>query len=332
MTGAAAFLLRNSLMGRLVARLSASDRQGGGLQEEVDIARLYGLLHFRKHKEWPYISAGKGQPPEKVLPKFSVQRASVNADLAAQIAELAQAMNHSLPEHALKMEKFVYTPSQENQSDPTAIRVQPGRESTFSGRTPFRLSVAPSSARAGATGLWLHNKVDVGTVICLYPGIAYLPMDRANLVGEEHNPHLWARYDGTILNAKAFLEKPLGDPRHGAALRSYVPTMIGLGRHINHPPAGTKPNVLQIAVDLPSGTFPASLRRFIPNMFYRTPGLFDLAVPPSVWMHTLAFIAVRPIFDEEIFVDYRLQNTAAAPEWYTPVDPDTVKRRWGSSE
>ena len=42
----------------------------------------------------------------------------------------------------------------------------------------------------------------------------------------------------------------------------------------------------------------------------------------------LAFVAVREIEDEEVFLNYRLNPQVQKPSWYAPVDVEEDKRRW----
>jgi hypothetical protein len=45
---------------------------------------------------------------------------------------------------------------------------------------------------------------------------------------------------------------------------------------------------------------------------------------------TVALVALRPIQDEEILLNYRLNPNAPAglPDWYSPVNVDEDARRW----
>ena len=42
----------------------------------------------------------------------------------------------------------------------------------------------------------------------------------------------------------------------------------------------------------------------------------------------LALIAVQPIHDEEIYLNYRLNPQVQKPAWYAAVDAEEDKRRW----
>ena len=77
-------------------------------------------------------------------------------------------------------------------------------------------------------------------------------------------------------------------------------------------------------------TTDGALRAYIPVVSYTgkekenaSPGVEDPA--PLV-----ALVATRPLQDEELFLNYRLNPNAPSglPEWYTPVDPDEDARRW----
>lgn len=73
---------------------------------------------------------------------------------------------------------------------------------------------------------------------------------------------------------------------------------------------------------------------FIPNSYWKKPSLFhDILVEDDVQVRSLVMIALRDILDgEELFVNYRYNpELSELPEWYTPVNTDEDKSRWGYS-
>jgi len=135
----------------------------------------------------------------------------------------------------------------------------------------------------------------------------------------------------------------------------------------NHPPAGTKPNVVVASVDVVVDGLDADLRRFIPNVNVedddddgmdkerllsilsdRTRSMSkrfsDAALamfgededkPRSVRetsrsaIRALVLIATRDIEDgEEIWLNYRLSPHVKPPSWYVRVDAEEDARRW----
>ena len=68
----------------------------------------------------------------------------------------------------------------------------------------------------------------------------------------------------------------------------------------------------------------AHLRRYVPNAV--------CASQPSAvlgaFVAGLALVAKRPLADEELLLDYRMNPHHPRPAWYFPVDPLADARRW----
>ncbi|GJV78006.1 hypothetical protein Tco_1509590 [Tanacetum coccineum] len=45
-------------------------------------------------------------------------------------------------------------------------------------------------------------------------------------------------------------------------------------------------------------------------------------------MKILALVPTRPLRNEEVYLNYRLNNSKRRPSWYTPVDEEEDRRRW----
>lgn len=55
-----------------------------------------------------------------------------------------------------------------------------------------------------------------------------------------------------------------------------------------------------------------------------------LALEADQSVSGLALVAVREVKDEELLLNYRLNpNLPSLPDWYSPVDADEDRRRWG---
>lgn len=68
----------------------------------------------------------------------------------------------------------------------------------------------------------------------------------------------------------------------------------------------------------------AHLRRYVP---YATCASRPAAVlGPTV--QGLALVARRPLHDEELLLDYRMNPHYPRPRWYAPVDAAADARRW----
>jgi hypothetical protein len=211
----------------------------------------------------------------------------------------------------------------------------PGIESAGLG---VRISTAP---RGGS--------VPSGTVVAIYPGVARLHAPVLALVGAESGvvlPALGETRFGQDYVANRFWGSVDGSPE---LLESIIfPGSFAVGNRINHPPAGTPPNV-------------ALRDAFVVNEALGDAGVHAdlvprLSVPPEVfaalpvrwaapWRYQLAdgtrgdldrrtplpvpfFETTREVEDgEELFFDYNLQ---VRPEWYTPVRrPGVLERLLG---
>lgn len=141
---------------------------------------------------------------------------------------------------------------------------------------------------------------------------------------------------------------------------------LAVGHVINHPPAGTPPNVASFLVDVPTGRLPPAVAQLLPVVTHppppsmvarrlraavaaaavrRVPGLEALlaggaaraswagdaagrAVAPAV-----AIVALRPLEDgEELWMDYRYRGGEGRPAWYADVEKGGGRGRWAQGE
>eukprot|EP00937_MAST-01D_sp_MAST-1D-sp2_P003916 g3916.t1 len=184
----------------------------------------------------------------------------------------------------------------------------------------FSLQVCGSSAAGAGEGVFLHGGAEAGSVVCLYPGKVYAP-DMLDQVTVEHifgggdgaGSHVIGRYDRVFID--------------GGSAAAVAPNPFGLGHMINHPPAGTEPNVIPLAFDFADDDsvqpeappFPVHLRNMVPNEYARKPSLLvERAKRPHVLSPGLVLIATRRLRDEELFLNYRLNPALAPPAWYMP--------------
>ena len=166
------------------------------------------------------------------------------------------------------------------------------------------------------------------------------------------------------------LDPGLRSEARAAALSVQRDNPLALAHFANHPPKGTRPNVVVAGVDVTfRGGQVASLRPFLPNAALgRWPEptsregvaarqaarakrgwfaarLHDLfgeedddsadepaaaAAEATAVVPALALVASEALRDEEVFLNYRLSTHVERPEWYHPVDAEEDKRRWAS--
>lgn len=142
------------------------------------------------------------------------------------------------------------------------------------------------------------------------------------------------------------LSKPLegksggGGARDGEVLERRNP--LAFAHFANHPAKRILPNVMVCPYDFPLSE--KDLRPYIPNIVFGDEGTVKMKRFGNFWfksggsaeggqdspvLRTLVLVATRAINDEEIFLNYRLSNSKRRPEWYTPVDEEEDRRRWG---
>lgn len=217
-------------------------------------------------------------------------------------------------------------------------------------------------------GLWLAGGAGVGQVVALYPGLVYPPLQHRHLPGypriDVDNDYLMSRFDMVILDAKPWARGWPPDRQQQrdwpvAAAKSAVEQRMELGRlrasvearhplalahFANHPPGGVAPNVMVAAFDVTvqPGELP-QWQRYLPNLTYgqalgpaqSSPGHQRAAQQQQQQRQHeaqqvlgLALVALRPLCDEELLLNYRLSPHVQRPAWYVPVDAEEEQRRW----
>lgn len=117
---------------------------------------------------------------------------------------------------------------------------------------------------------------------------------------------------------------------------------LAFAHYANHPAKGIAPNVMICPYDFPMNE--KDMRVYIPNTIFGNAEEMNMKRLGSFWfrygssknngsstpiLKTLVLVATRMLCDEEILLNYRLSNLKSRPEWYTPVDEEEDKRRWG---
>jgi hypothetical protein len=201
----------------------------------------------------------------------------------------------------------------------------------------FSVQVRESSVKGAGDGVWLNGRAQKGSIVAIYPGIVYSPVDlRSKSILEKLYPDdyhfLYCRYDGVLIDGRSALQTQDNEHLSKTKLFSHP---FGVGHMLNHPPKGTSPNVVALACDIPSkqfskigGTFPLDLLDCLPNRYHTAPSLLKGTYSPAVMMRTVVMMANRSLEDEELFLDYRFSPKVERPEWYTPVDDVVEKRSW----
>ncbi|GAV72250.1 hypothetical protein CFOL_v3_15738 [Cephalotus follicularis] len=138
------------------------------------------------------------------------------------------------------------------------------------------------------------------------------------------------------------LSKPLESTRGsgGEVLERRNP--LALAHFANHPAKGMVPNVMVCPYDFPLNE--KDLRTYIPNVLFGNADEVNMRRFGSFWfksggtrkggsdipvLKTLVLVATRALCNEEVLLNYRLSNSKRRPAWYTPVDEEEDRRRWG---
>jgi hypothetical protein len=348
------------------------------LQEEMDTHRLFLLT-----AHW-----ARGGPP----PSTPADAQAYAASLAAEAARLGPdatkaAVQAYLLSQALGTGRAMHDVLAA-EGDPAALARQglaapsPASPATtssalaraFAARHGHALAARPSSIPGAGDGVFLEAGAPIppGTLVALYPGVAYPPLLHRSLPGypnvDRGGAFLMARYDATILDAAAWgrdvpdcaaprRDRPAGGPvAVGAALAAEAALgravdgrhPLALGHLANHPPAGSAPNVMAAAVDVPRGGGSALegepwLRACLPVVVCgeegedggvgegggSKDGVEGPPLTPATPLPLLALVATTALHPgTELLLNYRLSPHLAKPDWYTAVDEDEDARRW----
>ena len=169
------------------------------------------------------------------------------------------------------------------------------------------------------------HDVAAGTVLCSYPGTVFRPEDlplmhQMVLPG---NSYVVARRDGVLLDGRpdgpSLQIREMARERDAAkrratsaAAQSECVFNFAIGHRINHPPAGLLPNAIIFPFDLHEGEH-TCLHPLLDVFHFRPPAKGDPIKQSAV------FIATRPLRDEELFLDYKLNMQGPLEAWYSRV-------------
>ncbi|TMW60595.1 hypothetical protein Poli38472_000637 [Pythium oligandrum] len=206
-----------------------------------------------------------------------------------------------------------------DREEPTHDPAQKGERDIVRELLGYSLKVEASSVPNAGEGVKIQGRLPIGSLVALFPGAVYLPehFKKPQYLREvSNNVYARARFDSIIIDAKN--ETP--SPRNPLAV----------AHKINHPPAGSSPNVMPFSYDFPPEepfTDP-DYQQFIPNSFVEMPSRISMFGKRAL-VHGLAFITTADIEDgEELFLNYRYNPDNELPEWYTSVDADSDRAMW----
>jgi len=216
---------------------------------------------------------------------------------------------------------------------------------------PFDLEVAKSQISNGGLGVYVdaRKRKDViprGHVVSLYAGV-YVPLllqdklrseepvvDVLQLTKTWGAACLDARlkdvsYDEVssywvVLEVNAGVMDGFQADKRVSGVGDGMP--FAVGQYINHPPAGTAPNVAwqEILWEEDDDVIPNCLHQ---GLWYIDPlrnESVDMPAKDKFLVPGLAIVALRSLQDgEELYMDYKFSRPH--PPWYAPVDPSTYE-------
>jgi hypothetical protein len=206
-------------------------------------------------------------------------------------------------------------------------------------------------------GVYLRGKCSPGSIVAVYPGAVYSSEMTLRAIDYGHlgNPRVLRsmipRFDDSIIDCFADyegdeningLDTPSDKSSRGNTSQNSnnldskpFKNAYALAPHVRHPPEGVSANVMRIQVDYvdqlasetssPSGdttlAFPAHLRSYIPS-WWGAKTSAGQALYGSLEQHVICkgsvLIALRPLFDEELFLDHTLNPFAKRAELIPP--------------
>jgi hypothetical protein len=197
-------------------------------------------------------------------------------------------------------------------------------------RLGYSVWVGPTQAAfAGReAGVFVRGRAAPGAVLALYPGAVFNSESLVRGVDAGHlgNPSvqrtLIPRFDEAVIDVYGRAEG-----MDGARANVYA-----VAQHVRHPPRGVAANVMRLQFDFvdavdggrSSGVlpFPPHLRPYIPNAWgsdVTTAQALYSSLEADIHMKGSVLIALRPLWDEELFVDVTLnpyaRQNGELPQW-----------------
>ena len=199
------------LWSKWVAPLLRADTyaRGAGLQERADLLRLFLLSHA--HRTWPCIDDALAKA-EEAAPSYSEQHEVVKDHVQQQTLSLLEAWRVARPSPLPPQSRTA--PLDEARRAAVEAKWQAARVEAQHRAFGHSIAVGPSTSGAGSgRGVFISGRAPPGSVLALYTGITYQPVDLLTMSGGfkrfDNNVFLMARHDRIIVDGSELGRKLL---------------------------------------------------------------------------------------------------------------------------
>jgi len=193
----------------------------------------------------------------------------------------------------------------------------------------------------------LEGQCQPGAVVAIYPGTLYYPWytrDKSLHPILMDNEYLISRFDGIVIDGKQWPRQAVMQRQHkrlldfigigGSAKSSELPEQellryrnpFAIANYVNHPPPDKQANCIAFAYTFTEKNTAPELRPYVPHKYHGAGGY--LVGSDDALAKSLVLVATRPINNEELLLNYRLNPAKPYPSWYTQPDPEEAARRW----
>jgi hypothetical protein len=198
----------------------------------------------------------------------------------------------------------------------------------------FSVLSLKSTVPGAGRGVFVDGTAMAGSLIAFFPGGIWPKEYLSNaafstsIFKDDNNFQLSIRYDDILIDSRKAAYTVLNDVNSNP---------WAVGHIVNHPPKDMVPNCRTVAINFTEKMKlgASGLDRYIPNTYAKEPMLtgpkaLDRDV---IKMHGFGLMAARDITNEELFYDYRLSpGNGPYPDWYYPIDEESLKNRWWEEE
>ncbi len=199
----------------------------------------------------------------------------------------------------------------------------------------FSVLSLKSTVPGAGRGVFVDGTAMAGSLVAFFPGGIWPKEYLSNaafstsIFKDDNNFQLSVRYDDILIDSRKAAYTVLNDVNSNP---------WAVGHIVNHPPKDVVPNCRTVAINFTEKMKleASGLDRYVPNTYAKEPMLTGPKALDRdlIKMHGFGLMAARDITNEELFYDYRLSpgNGPSYPDWYHPIDEESLKNRWWEEE